>query len=461
MFHLHRVLTNLAGLATAVLCAVVVPAVDAQAPTPPAPPVRASFGFDIRFRDETLHNLRDFDTEHDGGRASDSHYYRTRVRVWSKATLRWGADLHARFTTEPFKYMDPYEAPDKTEIVLDNIYLDVPRLPLVPARLRAGRLDYPLGDGFLLMDGGPGDGSRTSYQNAIIADLDGQPLGLGPTTLALIAIRNLVRDPLVVANDRERMLIEKDETAFGLHVSTPALGPKAEALYIYKRELRGDANAAPPPDTRLSTLSLRLSGKLPGDVSGAAEGAYQFGSRYDWRTRAKIAGQHGLGLHGWAERAFLAPLMPALKGGILFLSGDDPDTDTYEGWSPLFSRWPMWSELYIYTLIPESLNPEKGRVAYWQNLFSFYAGVGLKLGGSIDLTYTYRRLLAQHALDDAARGLFGHGLVRGDLHIWLLTARVSDRVTMRILAERMAPGSFYAGARDDGYFVRWEIQAQR
>ncbi len=456
MSRLHRVLACLVAFCAVALCGASAPAARAQGSPAPEPPVRGSFGFDVRLRDETLHNLLDFDSQHDAGRASDAHYYRFRVRTWTKATLRWGPSLYARLTAEPFKYMDPYLSPAKTEIVLDNAFLDVPRLPLAPARLRVGRLDYPLGDGFLLMDGGPGDGSRTIYQNAIVADLDGRDLGLGSTTLALLAFRNLMRDPIVLTNDQERMLTEKDETAFGLHASVQALGPKAEVLYMYKRELRGNAAAAPPPDTRLNTLSLRLSGKLPADLSYAGEAAYQFGSRYDWRTRAKLATQHGLGLHGWAERSFLAPLMPAVKGGALYLSGDDPDTDTYEGWSPLFSRWPMWSELYIYSLIPE-----QKRVAYWQNLLSGYAGITLKLGGALDLAYTYRRLLAEHPLGSAQGAPFGNGLVRGDLHIWLLTARVSPRVTMRILAERLAPGSFYAGARDDGYFVRWELQVQR
>ncbi len=35
------------------------------------------------------------------------------------------------------------------------------------------------------------------------------------------------------------------------------------------------------------------------------------------------------------------------------MSGDDPSTDDNEGWDPLFSRWPKWSELYIYSLATE------------------------------------------------------------------------------------------------------------
>ena len=46
------------------------------------PPVKGSFGLDVRFRDETLRNALDFDTNAESGPASDSHYYRLRVRAF-------------------------------------------------------------------------------------------------------------------------------------------------------------------------------------------------------------------------------------------------------------------------------------------------------------------------------------------------------------------------------------------
>jgi hypothetical protein len=352
--------------------------------------------------------------------------------------------------------MDPYLTPAKTEIILDNAYLEIPRLPLVPARLRAGRLDLPLGEGFLLMDGGPGDGSRSYYENALVVDLDTSVLGLGQGTLTLLAIRNLMRDPFVLANDSQRLLIEKDETAFGLHLSAASFGARSEALYVYKEEMRGDAASSPPPDTRLHTLGYRLTGELPWRISFAAEGAYQFGTRLDWQTREKLADQRGTGLQGWATRAFLAPFQPSLTLGALVLSGDNPGTSLYEGWSPLFSRWPMWSTLYVYSLISE-----QNRIAYWQNLVSFHATAGLQLSAALGLTYTFRHLSAVHAMPAGSAPVFGTGITRGSLHIWQMTARLSPNVSLQFLAERLAPGDFYAGRRDDAYFLRWEIAVQK
>ena len=421
-----------------------------------APPVKGAFGLDVRFRDELLHNALDFNTDANSGPASDSHYYRLRVRASAKAILRWGPVVCARVTAEPIKFVDPYLTPAKTEVILDNAYLDIPRLPFLPARLRAGRFDYPLGEGFLFMDGGPGDGSRSYYENAVVLELDNSALGLGEGTSSLIAIRNLMRDPMVLANDSERLMIEKDETAFGLHLAIPKFGAKNELLYIYKEEMHGADKASTPPDTRLHTLGFRTTGDLPWQVSCMAEGAYQFGERLDWRTGEKLADQHGVGAHGWASRSFTAPLMPKLTIGAIGLSGDNPRTDCYEGWSPLFSRWPMWSELCIYSLILE-----QGRVAYWQNLVSLHAALSLRLNAAIGFSYTCRYLRAVHGLPAGTAASLGTGIERGVLHIWQLTAALSQHMSMRLIAERLAPGDFYAAPRDDAYFVRWEIAVQR
>ena len=48
-----------------------------------------------------------------------------------------------------------------------------------------------------------------------------------------------------------------------------------------------------------------------------------------------------------------------------YLSGDDPDTNTNEGFDPLWGRWPQWSELYVYTWVKES------RIAEQTNLTRF------------------------------------------------------------------------------------------
>ena len=53
---------------------------------------------------------------------------------------------------------------------------------------------------------------------------------------------------------------------------------------------------------------------------------------------------------------------PYIQVGWYGFSGDDPrTTGRIEGWDPLFSRWPKWSELYIYSQMRET------GVGYWTN----------------------------------------------------------------------------------------------
>jgi hypothetical protein len=45
-----------------------------------------------------------------------------------------------------------------------------------------------------------------------------------------------------------------------------------------------------------------------------------------------------------------------------------------EGWDPIFSRWPKWSESFIYTFTRES------RPSYWSNMSSLYASLAFDFG---------------------------------------------------------------------------------
>jgi hypothetical protein len=419
------------------------------------PPVAFEAGFDTRVREVTLHNLLDFDSTKDGGLASDAHLFRVRHRVWGQVKLRSGIRLRARFTTEWRKYLSPYVNPDKTEIILDHFYLDIPRLPWVPLSLRLGRQDIVRGEGFVLLEGGPLDGSRSIYQNALALSFDAHSLGYAGTRVELFAIRNLARDEFVVANDRERPLIESDETAFGLYVTTPELGYQTETYYFYKEE---EPEGREHPNMRLHTFGTRVSGDLPWELKFAGEGAWQTGTHRDPNTNAFQADHRAYGGYVWLKRSFITPLQPWLKIGGVLLSGDDPWSQKVEGWVPLFARWPKWSELYIYSLIPES-----GRVGYWTNLLSLSAEMGLQLTQKTRLTYTFHSMHAPELADVSwcMCGLFGGGDERGQLHIWKLTAEFSKKVAWHFLVERLVPGDFYHAPRDDAYFVRWELMLNR
>lgn len=470
-----------AGLILALFLPVALP-VRAQATAPSAaakPPVAFDLGADLRFREESLHNLLDFNdaagpTNPKLLTASDAQYFRGRHRLWGQLQLRSGPRLYTRLTTEWRKYFQPYLSPQRTEVILDNLYLDLPRPAGLPLTLRAGRQDITRGEGFILFEGGPGDGSRSIYQNAILLTLEGARFGLGATQIDLLAIHNPAWDKLVIANGPTeaekalglRKMVENDETAFGVYATHALSKTRAlEAYYFYKEEERP---ADELPQLRLHTLGARFAGSLPWQLRAAAEGAYQFG---DNRTPCYAVGdpcgcycypKHAsFGGYAHVSREIIGYMKPTLELGGIYLSGDDPADTRHplpddRSWVPLFSRWPKWSELLIYTQIAEA-----GRVADWTNLISAYGSLALALTNRIQLTYAYYYLRAPYPLVDPAgeapTGFFGTGKVRGQNHQWKLTAQLSESVSGHFLVERFIPGDFYNHARDDAFFVRWEL----
>ena len=440
------------------------------------PPADFDAGIDTRIREVTLHNLLDFDYDEDQAvgdlsKDSDTHFFRVRHRVWGQLKFRGGFSIYSRFTTEWRKYLTPYESPHKTEIILDNLYLDLPRIPYVPFSLRIGRQDLIRGEGFLLLEGGPNDGSRSIYHNAVLLTLLGARIGVPLTKFELIAIRNMAWDDLIVANGpsdeqratgQARPIVENDETALALYVTRTNLArQKLETYYFYKEE---EAPSAQEPHLKLNTIGARISGELPWSVKYATEGAYQFGRHYPaCRAGGNVAcgeptrDHRSCGGYASFSRSFLTLLQPTLQLGAIYLSGDDiddPDDEVVRGWHPLFSRWPKWSELYIYSLIPEG-----GRVADWSNLIALQAGLSLQLSGKARLSYNYYYMRAPEPLNPtaAASSFFGDGQDRGHNQQWKLAVEMTPHVSWHFLLERFAPGDFYNDAADDAYFVRWEL----
>lgn len=58
-------------------------------------------------------------------------------------------------------------------MLIDNLYIDIKKPFDIPINFRIGRQDFlgkdMYGEGFLILDGTPGDGSRTFYFNALKA----------------------------------------------------------------------------------------------------------------------------------------------------------------------------------------------------------------------------------------------------------------------------------------------------
>ena len=437
----------------------------------PPPPVAFDAGIDLRARQESLHNLLDFhyDPQQPVGDLnirSDAHYYRVRHRIWAQLKLRSGPRLYSRFTTEWRKYLVPYLTPKKTEVILDNFYIDIPHLPGVPLSVRIGRQDLVRGEGFVLLEGGPLDGSRSIYMNAAVIGFDGANIGLPKMRFELLGIRNPAWDEFILANGwteeqqarNQGRIVENDETAAGLYITRESLGKqRLEGYYIYKEE---EAPSEADPYLRLHTVGARATGALPYEIEYAAEGALQFGHDDSLSVGMRAREHRSYGAHAWIKRSVRFLIQPTVKLGGIYLSGDDPDDDASdpvdESWNPLFSRWPMWSDLVLY-----SLSAETGRVGYWSNLSAVTAGGDLRIGTRVLLSYNYYHFMAPHAHPAGGPdSFFGTGTTRGDNHQWKLAVTMNPWISWHFLVESFSPGDFY-GPQENGYFLRWELMVTK
>jgi hypothetical protein len=395
-------------------------------------------GFEERVRTENWNNITDYNS----GTDDEREQIRYRTRVWASAPVGKGISFLVGMVSETNQNLakDPYF----DEVLFENAYLTFEKLGVRGLSLRVGRQGMNRGNGFILMDGTSGDGSRTSYFNGF--DLTYKTK---KSTLELIGISDPFTDRYFPAlHSQHKTLQSWDERALGVYYTDRHLGQKtaAEAYYFFKEEVN-DRSAVTSPlhqrDRFLHTLGSRISAPLAGGWLASGEAAGQWGHQ---------AGNKPI--RAWGGYAFLKKTLPGrwapyLQAGVVGLSGSDPnDPGTIRNWDPLFSRWPKWSELLIYSEVPES------GVGYATNLKIAQFEGGIVPNKRVKARVTYNRMGSFHSLGRTPQ-LFGSGTLRGDN----IQARVDVTVNRFMLAhvvyEHMAPGSYYAG-KDPGNFLRVE-----
>ncbi len=399
------------------------------------------WGYRERVRQEYLRNGIDLDNDS----ADDRNYIRIRSQLWCTYEPFDGWKLHAMACNENrrwFKSSNGLEDKDFeiNEFIFENLYLSAENIGGTPVSVTAGRQDIPYGEGFVFMDGGPLDGSRTRYFNAVRVKVAGERRSLELHYLS---------DPwfdryLPTVNCQRQPLIELNEKGAGLYYTDTSLnGKKIEAYYMFKR---GDDPDGLFPDRRVHTVGTRVVAEVAEGLSFTGEGALQFGD-YGQRDISAAGGY----LYG----RYAPPLRgkPSVTAGFLFLSGNDADgTGNYGGWDPLYGRWPKWTELYIYTLVNE------GGVAYWSNIFSPY----IKFSASpIERVSFNASLFFLGADEDPPSALinpiFGSGSDRGILSAIRLNWKINRYLSGHLLWEHFEPGDFYNDGADAADFLRWEI----
>jgi len=431
--------------------------------------LKFSWGGAERIRHEFWKNWKDMNND----TLDNRNFFRIKTSLWGQADEGKDLTLYTKLSNEfrahtyfgggsgsfPDKFADKkgYHF-NINEVVFDNLYADIRNFLNLPLDLRLGRQDFlgAYGEGFLIMDGTPQDGSRTFYFNAAKASwrMDDQ------NTLDLIYINDprdeemlpvINRDMLVNVLHPERnkvpmLLNTTDEQGYVLYWKNKAIKDlPLEAYYIYKTEsAEGGGTGYQSKNCKLNTIgSFAKYNFSPWALRGQL--AFQFG---DYGTNDR----EGLGGYVYLDRDLKdLTWSPKASVGYIYLSGDKQGTAKNEGWDPLFSRWPWVSELYLMTMYSET-----SIIGYWTNLSVLRAELVLKPTKKAKLSLWYNYLMANEKTA-VTTVLSGTSKDRGQMPQARLDYTFNKNVNGYILAEYFIPGDFYK-AKDEALFLRTELQ---
>ena len=431
----------------------------------------ATLGADLRLREVYIGNIG----FNDQAATANRSFQRYRIRGWGKYDFGEHFSAAARLTWEGRHYTLPpasawpvpgFETWYDGGILFDGLTVDLKRIADSPLSVKAGRQDIRLGDGWLVMDGTPIDGSRTFYLDAARATYTAESI---KTTLDLIYIDQYAdtdRFPKALNGVVEDQT-EQFETGAILYARNKSLlkDTDLDGYFIYKGNDPNDTprnirvnNGAPFPspadDGEVYAIGARIDSKLGANWSLKAEAAGEWGtnSPYPGAPEQDIS---AFGLNARLGYAFNDALANRLHLDLEYLSGDDPDTATNEAFDPLWGRWPQWSELYIYQW------PLDSRVGQATNLLRLNLGWIAKVHPTTDLLLDYHALWANQESVRAPSQLANisrDGTFRGHLFAAWAKAKFNKYVSGHLVAEYLAPGDFYAANRQDGsYFLRAEL----
>lgn len=415
-------------------------------------PSKFKISFSERFRMVTWDNAVDLNDEG----TSNQSFSRLRTSLGLQYKANEDLEFNFKLTNEFRNYFTPStNASHMNEVMIDQLNMKLKNQALLPGELTLGRQNIILGEGFVILDGHPVDGSRSSYFNAIRYDWNINP---NHTLIGFFAYQP-EEDFLPVINgkdidasfqgDDSYQLIEQSEKAAALYYNGNLEKINLQSYVIWKAIL--DDGKQIVPKSNIYTLGARIKMPLAEQFNLTAEGAYQTGNSGD-NDRSAYGGYAYVTYLPGCEKIY-AP--KNINLGTFILSGDNPNTPEVESWDPLFSRWPKWSESYIYT----SLKENQGKVAYWSNMLALYIQTNFSLGSGFGLDINYYQLYAMEKTSTTTF-LSGEGTNRGGLIIGKLNYKITENVSGHILWEHFTPGNFYFDGADSYNWARMEFMFQ-
>jgi hypothetical protein len=151
---------------------------------------------------------------------------------WASVPLGHNVDFVAGINQESNQKLGRPNVFD--EIIVDRLYLDFKKLFVTGLSLRVGRQNPGEGEGFILFEGTPGDGSRSIYFKAVNLSYSCKK-----SRLELLGIFDPSRDRFLPGiNNQHKPLQDCDDEALGIYYTDKNVaGTSFEAYYFYKKEL--------------------------------------------------------------------------------------------------------------------------------------------------------------------------------------------------------------------------------
>ena len=422
------------------------------------------WGGDLRVRNEYFNDLLTLNPD---AARHEQDYFRFRARVWSSITPVDDLSLNARLSSEPREWMKPagftsykgHLGMDWTEGIVDSCNVKWINVLQQPATVTVGRQDIMLGDGWLVCEGTPNDGSWTLYLDSARLTYE---LKEQHTSFELIGIAQNAHDSawMPTINNQNRIESEQNENGVIFCVANTSL-PAANltGYFIYKHD---DLVTTLGDNADIYTVGGRLSGLLGENWKYSAEGAYQFGWKQDQNidkhTTVPASSTANRPLDAFGVNSKLTWLAKDLLNNQLnfsfeFLSGDKPGTGNDEMFDVLWGRWPRWSEIGLYSFAPES------RIGQEANLIRLGPGWSITPLKNLDFSTAYYALFAPESTPtrESNASLFSNsGNFRGHFIQSVLKYKFNAHVSGHLWGECLFPGNYYV-YRDPMPFLRAEI----
>ncbi len=407
-------------------------------------------GGDFRFRTTYFKNIYTYDTDK---KKDIRHYWRQRQRIWGRWNVDDSLSFYVRLTNEFYAYYTPSEPFEINEVVFDNLYCDVKNVFDLPVSLRIGRQDLKYADGFIVWEGTPKDGTRTSYFDAIKLSWDINE----KNSFDLVFIKNDQKDQkLPRINDlsdekprgdynlvKGRSVNASDETGVvGYLKSDISERMHTEAFYIYK-------DAAPITSKNIPERKINAFGGFM---------KYRFNDSLSLRGLVTYeTGDYGpYDLGAWAAYMFLDAShkdllwQPVFTAGYLYASGDDPDTSKNEEFDPLFGRYVFPSTPYYYVCLAEG-EPYLGS---WNNIHFFMFKVLLKPLSRMKTGFEFDYVRAP---ERGGGSIHSSGKTKAYIPSMFVSYDLAKNVNVKFTFFYVIPGSYYVSTADDAFFTRLQM----